>query len=153
MNEFYVTGNTNLSLTKALDEHYLRNPQFTRWHEYKTNTAQKLVRAHDIVHIVFGCDTSLLGEMRVQIWTKYATPTLTVRQKIEFLKNKESRVLLKNPVGYFAMMTFFVDNLKEFKKVKNNSKFLTKSWIYFDTETYENRTIGEIRNEFGIEII
>jgi hypothetical protein len=153
MNEFYITGNENSTLVDALQKHYSINPQFTPWNKYKSSIAKRLVKAHDTMHILFGCDTSLLGEMRVQIWTKYASPKFTLKQKIEFLTDRESLVLLMNPVGYFAMGVFFFKHIQELKKAKKQAKYLKKVWIYFDTEAYEHKTIASIREEFGIKVI
>jgi ubiquinone biosynthesis protein Coq4 len=67
----YTQESENLTLKEALDEHYRVNPTFTRYDEFEREKSQILMRAHDMSHVIFGCDTHLLGEMRVQTWVSY----------------------------------------------------------------------------------
>ena len=106
MDSFYTTELEAITLQDALRKHYLLNPQFTVWSQYKSDNAKKLVKAHDISHLVFGCDTSLLGEMRVQLWAKFAVQKFGFKESLTYARDKEAKVLLKNPVGYLAMFWF-----------------------------------------------
>lgn len=152
-NTFYKLTVENLSLAEALRMHYLLNPQFTVWSDYKSSVAQKLVKAHDISHIVFGCDTSLLGEMRVQLWAKFGVQKFGFKDSLAYAKDKESRVLLKNPVGYGSMLVFFVKHLEEIFKVRHQSKSMEKKWVYFDEDQYMETTVFAIRKQFGVEVL
>lgn len=57
--DFYGEGVRSLTLGEALRRHYLINPQFTVWNQHHGDIAKKLVKAHDISHLIFGCDTGL----------------------------------------------------------------------------------------------
>jgi hypothetical protein len=153
MNHFYIHAANDLTLEDALRKHYALNPQFTVWSAYKSEIAQKLVKAHDISHIIFGCDTSLLGEMRVQLWAKFGVETFGLRESLRYAKDKEAKILLKNPVGYWAMLTFFLKNFEEVFKVRSQSKSMTKRWVYFDEQAYMQTTVEQIRHQFHIQVI
>jgi hypothetical protein len=153
MNHFYIHAANDLTLKDALREHYALNPQFTVWSAYKSEIAQKLVKAHDISHIIFGCDTSLLGEMRVQLWAKFGVQSFGLRESLRYAKDKEAKVLLKNPVGYWAMLTFFVKNFDEVLKVRSKAKSMTQRWVYFDEHVYMAMTVRDIRKQFDIQVI
>ncbi len=150
---FYLNGVENMTLAAALDQHYVLNPQFTIWSDYKSDIAKKLVRAHDLSHILFGCDTSLLGEMRVQLWAKYGVRKFGFKESLRYAKDKEAKVLLKNPVGYWAMFVFFITHFGEVGKVRARSKVMSKKWLYFEEDTYIQKTVGQIRKDFGIRIL
>lgn len=150
---FYTLTAEDLTLAEALRRHYALNPQFTVWSNYKSSVAQKLVKAHDISHIVFGCDTSLLGEMRVQLWANFAVQKFGFAESLTYAKDKESRVLLKNPVGYWLMLVFFVKHVEEIFKVRRQSKLMQKKWVYFDEEKYMKMTVLAIRKQFGIVVL
>ena len=152
-NIFYLNGVEELTLNEALRNHYLLNPQFTIWSEYKSEVAQKLVRAHDISHIIFGCDTSLLGEMRVQLWAKFGVQSFGFKESWRYAKDKEAKVLLKNPVGYWSMFVFFLKNFDEVFKVRSNAKSMTKRWVYFNEHSFMAMTVHDIRKQFGIQVI
>jgi hypothetical protein len=153
IDSFYLQTANGLRLDEALRRHYALNPQFTVWSDYKSDVAQKLVRAHDISHIVFGCDTGLLGEMRVQLWAKFGVQKFGLRESLVYAKDKESRVLLKNPVGYWSMLVFFAKHFEEIRKVRFQSKLMQKKWVYFDEDAYMAMTVRDIRAQFGIAVL
>ena len=153
MKKFYTTELEVLTLEDGLSKHYLLNPQFTHWNDYKSDNAKKLVKAHDISHLVFGCDTSLLGEMRVQLWAKFAVQKFSFKETLAYARDKEAKVLLKNPVGYLAMFMFFLKHVSEINKVRRQSQMMTAKWVYFDEDAYMKLPVGDIRKGFGIVVI
>ena len=153
LNLFYEQDCNSLSLAEALQKHYGLNPQFTVWNDYKSNIAQKLVKAHDISHIIFGCDTTLLGEMRVQLWAKFGVQKFGLKESFAYAKDKESRVLLKNPVGYWLMLVFFVKHFEEIFKIRRQCQLMQKKWAYFDEDSYMASTVQDIRVQFNIHVL
>lgn len=148
----YTAAADHLTLQEALDIHYALNPQFTHWHKYHSEVAQKLVKAHDISHLVFGCDTQLLGEMQVQLWAKFAVQKFGWRDTLKYARDKESKVLLKNPVGYRRMLLFFIQNFSQVKKIKHQAANMLKPWRYFEEDQYLSTPLGDIRAAYGIVI-
>jgi hypothetical protein len=151
-NDLYSTASNHLPLQKALDIHYALNPQFTHWYKYHSDIAKKLVKAHDISHLVFGCDTQLLGEMQVQLWAKFAVQPFGWRETLSYARDKESKVLLKNPVGYRRMLIFFIQNFSQVKKIKLQAAKMPMKWRYFEEDQYMNTTLGDLRAAYGIAI-
>ena len=152
MNNFYTTELEVVTLEDGLRKHYLLNPQFTHWNDYKSDNAKKLVKAHDISHLVFGCDTSLLGEMRVQLWAKFAVQKFSFKETLAYARDNEAKVLLKNPVGYLDMFMFFLKHFSEIGKVRRQSQMMSAKWVYFDEDAYMKLPVGEIRKGFGIVV-
>jgi hypothetical protein len=148
--ELYSNAADHLTLQEALDIHYVLNPQFTNWYKYNSEVAQKLVRSHDLSHLVFGCDTGLLGEMRVQLWAKFAVQPFGWLDTLKYARDKESKVLLKNPVGYRRMLIFFIQNFAQVKLVKNQAAKMVKKWRYFEEDSYLAVPLGDIRSAYGI---
>jgi hypothetical protein len=62
-------------------------------------------------------------------------------------------VLLKNPVGYWAMFLFFIKHLAEVGAVRSQAKGMSAKWVYFEEDSYTAMTIGDIRKQFGIVVI
>ena len=142
-----------MTLQDALRKHYLLNPQFTPWSDYNSENAKKLVRAHDISHLIFGCDTSLLGEMRVQLWAKFAVQKFSFKESLAYARDKEAKVLLKNPVGYLAMFIFFLKHFGEIGRVRRQSQLMPAKWVYFEEDAYMTSPVGAIRKQFGVVVI
>jgi ubiquinone biosynthesis protein Coq4 len=153
---FYTTTINNWTLAKALEEHYKINPQFTRYDQFETFEAGQTIKSHDISHLIYGCDTSYLGEYQVQMWnnngSKKTMPKFSF--KMIFSKDLKSLIQLVIPTG---LIEFARENKTEMDKVKaeikTRSTRMTKKWIYGEEGKYMYKKIAEIRGEFGIEIL
>lgn len=152
--DFYTEKINKLTLQEAFELHYKLNPLFTPYYKFETPEGRSGIKAHDIIHVIFGCDTSFLGEHRVQTWFKYACVTnLTFMQKVKYLIDKDSRKLL-TPTGLIKFVLTHQSELKETsKRVKEQASQMTKKWDYFNEASYLQKTIGEIRKEFNIQIV
>jgi ubiquinone biosynthesis protein Coq4 len=146
---FYSRKIDNLTLAQAFKIHYEINPQLTPWYDSKSQILQKMIRSHDLSHIVYGCDTTLLGEMQVQFWNNFGSKVpKNLQDFITAMKDKETRELL-TPAG---LVPFFLTHLTEIWKVQKLAKLMSKKWVFFDEERYMNTTIGDIRQEFNIVV-
>jgi ubiquinone biosynthesis protein Coq4 len=147
--DFYSQKIDNLTLAEALKIHYEINPQLVPWYEVKSLILQKMIRSHDLSHIIYGCNTTLLGEMQVQFWNNFGSKVpKNLKDFILSIKDKESRELL-TPSG---LVPFFLTHLSEIWKVRKLARLMSKQWVFFDEERYMNITIGDIRQEFNIII-
>jgi ubiquinone biosynthesis protein Coq4 len=151
---FYTDAINDLTLSEALELHYQLNPQFTPYNEYKTHYAYNIIKAHDITHVIFGCDTTMLGEVRVQVWANSAVVfEAPFKEKFAYFMDKDARSLL-TPTGMIKFVsTHFGQILAINKSVKAQSKLMTKKWEYFKEDNFMDMTIGQIRGEFGIKIL
>jgi ubiquinone biosynthesis protein Coq4 len=154
LSNFYTNDINSMSLAKALDEHYKINPQFTPWDQFDTPEARNLIKSHDISHLIYGCDTSYGGEYCVQTWNKFGS-NLNIKPQdgLKYLMNKDLRSLVLPT----SLISYALSHIMKFIKlrgqIKNQAKLMTKKWEYFQEELYMNKTIGEIRAEYGIEIL
>jgi hypothetical protein len=151
LSSFYTTTINDLTLAKALEEHYKINPQFTPWYNCKTVIAKKLIKAHDITHLIFGSDTTFMGETVVQTWAEFGVDiNVKFVYRFKYFVDSTARSLII-PKGMFG---FMFSNWREVlslrKQIKAKSKSMTQKWKYFEEEQYMNKTIDEIRAEYGI---
>lgn len=147
--DFYSDQIADLSLEDALNVYYAVHPQFTHWSDCRTEILRKMLRSHDISHVIYGCPTTMLGELRVQCWNIFGSKVpKTMKEFIEALRDKETRELLGQP----GILKFLLKNSKTVFLVWQQSRKMTKKWHFFKEGEYMARTVGEIRREFGIEI-
>jgi len=68
----YQDPDCSLTLAEALAEcrEVYAESRYTR---EMSDDAREFFRRHDIAHVVFGCDTSLLNEAMVKLWTAFGT--------------------------------------------------------------------------------
>ena len=147
--DFYSQKIDTLTLAQAFKIHYEINPQFMPWYDAKSSILQKMMKSHDLSHIIYGCDTTMLGEMQVQFWNSFGSKVpKNFKDFTSAVTDKETREIL-TPAGLFP---FFLNNLPEIWRVRKLAKSMSKKWVFFDEERYMNTTIGDIRKEFNIVI-
>jgi ubiquinone biosynthesis protein Coq4 len=156
LNQFYTIDINQMTLRDALTEHYNINPQFTRYDQFETKEAGSTIKSHDISHLIYGCDTSYLGEYKVQMWNNFSSKKTMPKLSLKLIFSKDARALIQLvlPTG---LIKFAKEHKEEMNKVKANIKIqsdkMTKKWIYGNEEQYMDKTIGEIREEYGIQIL
>lgn len=151
---FYSTEINEITLEQALKMHYELNPQFTPWDKYDTFEASRLIKAHDISHVIFGCDTGYGGEFQVQTWVKYgAKLNISPLQMPKYLFNKDLFQIVLPP----KLIQYSLTHRKEFREysklIKLQAAKMTRKWIYFEEKAYMNKIVGDIRGEYNIDLI
>jgi len=153
--DFYSERINHLLLPEALEIHYGLNPQFTKWPDYESKVQQDTMKSHDLAHIVFGCSTTLKGEMSVELWTLFAND-LGFKKYMEIAQNseinKEPFEIIKN-IGYLKVLWVFTTNLWQIPYIFYLSTRMTKRWSFLNEEKYMQKTIGELRKELNIRLL
>lgn len=154
LTQFYTNDINAMSLKDALNEHYKINPQFTPWDQFDTPEARNLIKAHDISHLLYGCDTSYTGEYMVQTWNGFGSNlNIKLQDSLKYLLNQDLRSLVLPT----KLINYSLTHLKQFIAVrgmiKKQSKLMTKKWQYFQEELYMDKIVSDIRKEYGIKII
>ena len=146
-NDFYTDAIHDLKLSEALEIYYRVHPQFTPWHQCRTSILKKMLKSHDISHVIYGCDTSMLGELRVQFWNTFGSNVpKNLKDFVAAMKDKDTRTLL-TPTN---LIPFFFTHLSEILIVRKHAQLMNKKWQFFKEEAYLDMPVGDIRNEFGI---
>jgi len=153
-NTFYTSAINHLTLEKALEEHYNLNPVFTPWNKYPSKIQQDTMKSHDIMHVVFGCSTNLKGEFRVEI-TTFLCVNLSLKEYSAMVSNneinKEPFDILKR-LGFWRVFSTMFLHLWYIPYCMYISFKMKKKWPVLETEKFMHKTIGELRNEFGIMV-
>ena len=76
--------------------------------------------------------------MRVQLRAQFAVRKFSFKESMAYAKDKEAKVLLKNPVGYLGMFWFFVTHFSEIRRVRKQSQQMSKKWVYFGGRFHEH---------------
>ena len=80
----------------------------------KSQILKKMMRSHDISHIIYGCNTTLLGEMQVQFWNQFGSHVpATFKDFMSAISDKPTRQII-TPTGlipFFLILCVQIDNL------------------------------------------
>ncbi|MCG8588677.1 MAG: hypothetical protein MJE66_05245 [Proteobacteria bacterium] len=109
------------------------------------------LRSHDVAHVVFGCDTTLLGEVVLARWSLFGV-TGSIRPYLIGLRRRETRGLFRDAVAAFRPAMFW--RLVKFATLAVwRSLRMRERWPYEDYARYLDEPLCEIREHFGIRVI
>jgi len=113
--------------------------------------ARDFFHAHDIAHVIFGCDISLLGEGTVKFWTLLATD-LGWRQHWLGYRSAEAYELSRR----FTLREIIVNLIpliSRFFTVWKRSRRMTSTWPWEVDQKLFDRSLEDLRREFNIHVI
>ncbi|MEK9649803.1 MAG: hypothetical protein VW146_02510 [Gammaproteobacteria bacterium] len=114
-----------------------------------------LIRDHDASHVIFGLDTTLEEESMLDSWvlwgTKYKFSYLNQYRKLPELKEFNKNLFKELGIGGFFRLLRSV--FKNKIMVFNRTRKMKKKWPFNHPEDYLNRTILDLRSEYGIDIL
>ena len=90
-----------LTLREGLEESYSHNPEVASMSRAKA----KLLTDHDLTHVIFGCDTSIVGELMLKPWI-----LLGCNVSMDELKEYAADPDLQRLLGYSLGCTVFSKN-------------------------------------------
>ncbi|MGL4759338.1 MAG: hypothetical protein ACRCXZ_08435 [Patescibacteria group bacterium] len=149
---FYSKKISNLTVGEALELHYSLNSQFTRWNEYQSDLLKITMKSHDIMDVVFACDTTLKGEMKVELLTFFCKD-ISYKEYLELVSNSEINQepfeILKR-IGYFKVFWVLISHLWYIPYSYYVGIKMKKKWPILSFKNKMHSKIGDLREEYGI---
>ena len=116
-----------------------------------TPAAAELFRCHDVVHVVFGTDTSFRQEVMTDTWTFFGTD-VRLRTVVGYMREPAMKELLRE-LGWRRLIDESLRAIPAMLEVRRRSRRMTKKWPWHDHEPWLDVPLATIRREFGIEIV
>ena len=145
----------NQTLREALKEYYQLNP-----HTYQVETmddhSKRNFTAHDIAHVVFGCDTSIRGENKLGAWCLFGTNLGYWGYSFGFQRAPEARKAFYKTVfslGLINSATIYLKSLPTQFQVWKRTRKMKKKWPFYEYHEYLDKTLFQIRQEFLISTL
>jgi ubiquinone biosynthesis protein Coq4 len=155
MSENYLVQDCDISLKEALDRYYDRNPGFYQPSQLDDNS-RKVFFAHDVCHIIFGCDTSLVGEAKVEQWTIHST-NFNLKEYIDSMIGTEAILQAASDIYIVQLTVQLILNtilsITTLAKIYLRAKKVKPKWDFYNYCGYLDRSIADIRKEFNIQIV
>jgi ubiquinone biosynthesis protein Coq4 len=151
MSENYLDQDCNITLREALDKYYAQNPDFYQPHQLDDDS-KKVFFARDVCHIIFGCDTSLVGEAKIEQWTLNST-NFNFRGYVDTVLSTEAT---RKAVSEVSLLPIFIQGiLNIFPLIKTylRAREVQPKWNFYVYSKHLDRNIVEIRQEFNIRIV
>lgn len=137
----------DLSLDAALAE-FRKEHGLDQKYAVMRAEAQLHFERHDIVHVLFGLDTSIRQEAQADGWTLFGTD-ISGRDIRDFFKLPEEQELIKD-VGLLTIARGYLAAIVDYPRIAWQSRKLHKKWRWSDNRAYRDWSVSAIREEFGI---
>ena len=145
----YQEQDSPLTLREGLVE-YAAAPGLVDEAESDADTVRD-VRAHDAAHVVFGCDTSVRGEILLTRWSLLGA-TDWVPFYLKGLRHRETRGLVLEFFRKARPWTLLPALLESFRCVVRSLR-MARRWPSEDYARHLDRPLAEIRREFNIRVL
>jgi hypothetical protein len=116
-----------------------------------SDDSREFFRRHDIAHVVFGCDTSLLNEAMVKLWTAFGT-TLGFWKHIGAYSRDETTNIARELRPAAVVGTCF-RAIALFPRVLARCRAMKKPWPWDQPDPYLKKRLVDVRQEFNIKPI
>ncbi|MCA9842445.1 MAG: hypothetical protein KC475_10015 [Cyanobacteria bacterium HKST-UBA03] len=138
------------TLGQALETFYAVNAdRFSR--PTPTDDWTRLLAAHDVCHVLFGVNTSLVDETLGDFWTMLGTD-VGIRQYLAYLNNPEAKALLAQ-AGWRALLQAMWFALPLIWQVWRRSRQMSQPWKLWDYEAHLATPLDELRRDHHLHII
>jgi hypothetical protein len=145
----YQHANSTQTLEEGLSEYYASREGLVRGRGLSP-AASEFFRCHDAAHVVFGCNTTLVNELIVKVWSFFGTTgglgllrayRLPESQEIyEHLKWSDIAVVSVRSVVLFPLVLWHCVRMR-------------KRWPWSEFDEYLVVPLAEIRRKFGITLV
>ncbi len=146
----YMQQDCEMTLEEALAEYYTQIDNLITEDNAAPEVAQ-MFHYHDIVHVVFGCDTSLGGETLADTWAMAGT-TVTLREYMKYLQLEEVKEMLAAFTKWEAF-TLMLRSMPLMPRAWWRTRKMTKKWPYRENQQYAKVPLRQLREEFNIKVI
>ncbi|NQY33484.1 MAG: hypothetical protein HRT37_00670 [Alteromonadaceae bacterium] len=139
-----------LTLREALAEFYSVNAHLFSVPEPKTKWTELLVH-HDVGHVFFGVNTSILDEAAGDYWTLFGTD-MSFKDYLAYTNTPEAKKLIKE-IGFINIIKSIFLGLPLLYRIYIQSKKMTRKWEVKGYEQYMDMPLAEVRNMFNLQIL
>ncbi|MDX2269175.1 MAG: hypothetical protein NW208_13785 [Bryobacter sp.] len=103
---------------------------------------------HDTVHILFGCDTSIEGEIAAHVWMKFGTTCKISEMHRAVASNEHRRVLAG--IGHFKLLRIWSRMVPRILAIIGRACRMKKRVSFEQLPMLKLKTIAAIQAEHGI---
>ena len=137
------------TLEQGLAEYFAANPSLKRNADLLSPEARQFFRSHDVVHVVYGCGTSMSDEAVVKLASLFGT-TAGVQVLRGYAHYETLDIYRKLPVGSTLLAVVSAPYL--FARTVWRCLHQVRRWPWQEYEAYLAKPLAEVRAEFGIKV-
>ena len=146
----YEEQESRQTLCEALDEYYASDPSLLVPADVSDEIALGL-RAHDAAHVVFGCDTTIRGEIVLTRWSLFGAQD-AVPIYLRGLRSRETRFLFVEFLRKVRLVPLLLGAWDGFRALAR-SFFMRARWPSLAWQQHADRRLVDIRKDYRIRVV
>lgn len=148
----YRNQDSDMTFAEALAEYYAANTGRVLRPSDLSDESAELFRSHDMCHVIFGLDTTFADEAMVDTRTLLSCD-VGVRKYLRYLRtNPEAKAIFKE-VGYLKSICTTILSIPRVLRATWEAWKMPRKWPWAPPPAFQNRTLSDLRQEFGIIVI
>lgn len=137
------------TLADGLAEYFAANPGLKRDSDLLSPEAKQFFRAHDVVHVLYGCGTSMPDEAIVKLSSLFGTTGgLSVLRG--YTNHETLDIYTKLPVASTVLALLLSPYL--IARTLWRCTRQKQRWPWVENQQYFNTPLRELRDQFGIKV-
>jgi len=151
----YERRDTEQTLREGLEEYYALNPQITPPDSQPADFSE-ILRAHDVGHVIFGCDTGMYDELKILPlfwWTTECTFGTYLEMKDSPAVDVMYADMIREkgkPWLFLAVLKVLPGLLPELVSIWSRTRKWSKRLPFLEYEQLLDRQLSSIRAEYNI---
>ncbi len=137
------------TLAQGLAEYFAANPSLKRQESLLSPEARQFFRSHDIVHVLYGCDTTMPDEAVVKLSSLFGT-TGGAGILRGYANHETLDIYTKLPLGG-TLLALLVSPYLIVRTVWRCAR-QTQRWPWVENHQYLETPLVELRSKFGIVV-
>ena len=142
----------HLTIQEAFEKHYRENPDYFRPETFDEYYC-RILTGHDIIHFLYGCDTSYRGEALVSI-VEFTKTNFKYGEYFRYVTSRQGWATTKKvygDIGGFKIIWKFIPYLvRNWNYVQRTEKEQTRKIDYTQFNDQRDRLVSDIRAEYNI---
>jgi len=110
-----------------------------------------MLTQHDVGHVFFGVNTSILDEAAGDYWTWLGTD-LPFKEYLDYANTPEAKKLIKD-IGIINIVKYLVFSLPLLFRIYFCSRNMSQKWVTKGYGKHMDTPLAEIRDEFNLRIL
>jgi hypothetical protein len=148
----YQAQDTNQTLAEGLADYYAANRGRVLPPTSLPTESAELFRSHDMCHVIFGLDTTLSDEAMADARTLLSCDVGWGRYAKYMTRDPEAKAIFKQ-LGLVAALSTTIRAVPRIGRAIWEAWRMPKRWPWNPPEEYQQRTLSDLRREFGIRVI
>jgi hypothetical protein len=151
----FLNQDCKLTLREGLDELYRHNPEVAS----VSNVNGKIFTDHELTHVIFGCDTSIIGELMLKPWILLGC-NISMAELKEYAGNPEVQKLNKEGEAllggkFLATVKIVFYYLPQFFWIWfTHVRKMSRKWPHSTlTDEMMNARICDLRADYNISVL